>query len=64
MAPPDDGVTEWTGKILCGRQAPVPVVPFRGLQVLANLQSHYGDARYRRSPLLAAKHFAKESFHG
>ncbi len=36
----------------------------RVVQVLANLQAHYGDARYRRSPLLAAKHFAKAGFHG
>jgi 3-hydroxybutyryl-CoA dehydrogenase len=36
----------------------------RIVQVLANLQSHYGEARYRRSPLLAAKHFAKARFHG
>jgi 3-hydroxybutyryl-CoA dehydrogenase len=36
----------------------------RVVELLANLQSHYGEARYRRSPLLAAKHFAKAHFHG
>ncbi|HEY9065068.1 MAG TPA: 3-hydroxyacyl-CoA dehydrogenase [Burkholderiaceae bacterium] len=36
----------------------------RVVQVLANLQAHYGDVRYRRSPQLAAKHFAKVGFHG
>ena len=36
----------------------------RVVELLANLQSHYGDARYRRSPLLAAKHFSKLHFHG
>jgi hypothetical protein len=32
--------------------------------VLTQLQAHYGDARYRRSPLLSAKHFSKARFHG
>jgi len=36
----------------------------RVVELLANLQAHYGEARYRRSPLLAAKHFAKARFHG
>jgi len=36
----------------------------RVVQTLANLQAHYGDARYRCSPLLSAKHHAKASFHG
>ena len=36
----------------------------RVVEVLANLQSHYGDARYRRSPLLSGKHFSKGRFHG
>jgi 3-hydroxybutyryl-CoA dehydrogenase len=36
----------------------------RVAQVLANLQSHYGDMRYRRSPQLAARHFAAGRFHG
>jgi 3-hydroxybutyryl-CoA dehydrogenase len=36
----------------------------RVAQVLANLQAHYGDLRYRRSPLLSARHFAKAVFHG
>ena len=36
----------------------------RIVELLANLQAHYGDARYRRSPLLAAKHFSKARFHG
>jgi 3-hydroxybutyryl-CoA dehydrogenase len=36
----------------------------RIVELLANLQSHYGDARYRRSPLLAAKHFSRLRFHG
>ena len=36
----------------------------RVVQVLTHLQAHYGDARYRRSPLLSAKHFSKARFHG
>jgi 3-hydroxybutyryl-CoA dehydrogenase len=32
--------------------------------VLANLQRHYGDARYRRAPRLTATCHAKEKFHG
>ena len=36
----------------------------RVVGVLAALQAHYGDLRYRRSPLLAAKHFTKAAFHG
>ncbi|MEO6033006.1 MAG: 3-hydroxyacyl-CoA dehydrogenase [Burkholderiaceae bacterium] len=35
----------------------------RLVSVLTNLQAHYGDARYRRSPQLLAKHFAKAKFH-
>ena len=35
----------------------------RVVGVLQNLQTHYGDARYRRAPRLSAAHFAKESFH-
>jgi 3-hydroxybutyryl-CoA dehydrogenase len=33
------------------------------LQVLANLQVHYGDPRYRRSPRLLRAHFARQSLH-
>jgi 3-hydroxybutyryl-CoA dehydrogenase len=33
------------------------------LEVLANLQDHYGDARYRRSPRLKRAHFAGQSLH-
>jgi 3-hydroxybutyryl-CoA dehydrogenase len=36
----------------------------RVVELLANLQRHYGDGRYRRSPLLSGKHFAKAQFHG
>ena len=36
----------------------------RVVGVLANLQAHYGDTRYRRAPLLCAIHYAKETFHG
>ncbi len=36
----------------------------RVVELLANLQAHYGDSRYRRSPLLAAKHFSKARLHG
>ena len=36
----------------------------RVVTVLTHLQAHYGDARYRRSPLLSAKHFSKARFHG
>ena len=36
----------------------------RVVTVLEHLQAHYGDARYRRSPLLSAKHFSKARFHG
>ena len=32
--------------------------------VLANLQSHYGEPRYRRSPRLSRARHAKERFHG
>jgi len=32
--------------------------------LLAHLQAHYGDARYRRSPLLSARHYSKGRFHG
>jgi len=36
----------------------------RVVRVLENLQAHYGDMRYRRSPQLSARHHAKGSFHG
>ena len=32
--------------------------------VLANLQAHYGDARYRRAPLLSRLQFSGGRFHG
>jgi 3-hydroxybutyryl-CoA dehydrogenase len=32
--------------------------------VLGNLQSHYGEARYRRAPALSRLHFSGGSFHG
>ncbi|MBS0445548.1 MAG: 3-hydroxyacyl-CoA dehydrogenase [Proteobacteria bacterium] len=32
--------------------------------VLERLQAHYGDARYRRSPQLLARHFGEARFHG
>jgi len=35
----------------------------RVVELLANLHTHYGDARYRRSPLLSSKHFSKGHFH-
>jgi 3-hydroxybutyryl-CoA dehydrogenase len=35
----------------------------RVYDVLANLQSHYGDVRYRRSPRLSAVHFNEGRFH-
>ncbi|HET6599290.1 MAG TPA: 3-hydroxyacyl-CoA dehydrogenase [Burkholderiaceae bacterium] len=37
--------------------------PTRLVTVLTHLQTHYGDARYRRAPQLLAKHFAKSKFH-
>ena len=37
---------------------------WRVVRVLSNLQRHYGDARYRRAPRLAAARFSKETFHG
>ena len=36
----------------------------RIVAVLENLQSHYGDARYRRAPLLTARHHQQGRFHG
>jgi len=36
----------------------------RVAQVLANLQAHYGDARYRRAPLLARLQHTRGRFHG
>ena len=35
----------------------------RIVSVLAHLQAHYGDNRYRRAPRLSAAHHAKERFH-
>ncbi len=35
----------------------------RAVTVLANLQAHYGDARYRRAPLLSTLHFSGGRFH-
>jgi 3-hydroxybutyryl-CoA dehydrogenase len=32
--------------------------------VLANLQAHYGDVRYRRAPLLSRLHHTGGRFHG
>jgi 3-hydroxybutyryl-CoA dehydrogenase len=36
----------------------------RVVGVLANLQAHYGEARYRRAPLLSRLHFSAGRFHG
>jgi 3-hydroxybutyryl-CoA dehydrogenase len=36
----------------------------RVARVLENLQRHYGDARYRRSPALSRAHFEGRGFHG
>ena len=36
----------------------------RVAQTLANLQAHYGDARYRRAPLLARLQHTRGRFHG
>jgi 3-hydroxybutyryl-CoA dehydrogenase len=38
--------------------------PARVARLLANLQSHYGDARYRRAPLLSRLMHARGRFHG
>jgi len=38
--------------------------PSRVFDVLANLQQHYGETRYRRAPLLSRHHFAGSRFHG
>ena len=38
--------------------------PARVAAVLANLQTHYGEVRYRRAPALSARHFGGERFHG
>ena len=35
----------------------------RVVTVLANLQAHYGEARYRRAPLLSRLHFTGARFH-
>jgi 3-hydroxybutyryl-CoA dehydrogenase len=35
----------------------------RVVGVLTNLQAHYGDARYRRSPQLTARHYEGTRFH-
>jgi hypothetical protein len=32
--------------------------------VLARLQAHYGEPRYRRSPRLSRAHHTQETFHG
>jgi 3-hydroxybutyryl-CoA dehydrogenase len=32
--------------------------------VLAHLQAHYGEPRYRRSPRLSRAHHTQETFHG
>jgi len=36
----------------------------RVVTVLANLQAHYGEVRYRRAPLLSRLHFTGGLFHG
>ena len=36
----------------------------RVVTMLANLQTHYGEARYRRAPLLSRLHFTGGLFHG
>ena len=36
----------------------------RVVGVLANLQAHYGEVRYRRAPLLSRLHFTGGRFHG
>ena len=36
----------------------------RAVNVLAHLQAHYGEPRYRRSPRLSSAHHTKETFHG
>jgi 3-hydroxybutyryl-CoA dehydrogenase len=36
----------------------------RVARILANLQAHYGDARYRRAPRLSAARFSGEPLHG
>jgi 3-hydroxybutyryl-CoA dehydrogenase len=38
--------------------------PARVARVLANLQAHYGEARYRRAPALSNLHFGGGKFHG
>ena len=38
--------------------------PSRVATVLANLQAHYGETRYRRAPALSARHHGKGTFHG
>ena len=38
--------------------------PVRVATVLANLQAHYGEVRYRRAPALSKLHFGGGSFHG
>jgi 3-hydroxybutyryl-CoA dehydrogenase len=48
------GPLEWADKI----------GPSRVAEVLASLQAHYGDPRYRRAPKLSRAHFAGKSLHG
>ena len=40
------------------------LAPTRVASVLANLQAHYGEVRYRRAPLLTQLHFNGGRFHG
>lgn len=40
------------------------LAPARVATVLANLQSHYGEARYRRAPALSALQHSRGVFHG
>jgi 3-hydroxybutyryl-CoA dehydrogenase len=40
------------------------VGPSRVVEVLAGLQAHYGDPRYRRASQLSRAHFARGSLHG
>ena len=36
----------------------------RVVEVLANLQAHYGEVRYRRAPALTRAHHSGVNFHG
>ncbi len=47
------GPLEWADTIGLSRVA----------TVLAHLQVHYGDVRYRRAPQLSRRHHALETFH-